>query len=202
VNITCLDLEGVLVPEIWIDFAELTGIEALRATTRDIADYDELMQMRLAELDRHNLGLRDIETVIDRMAPFDGALRFLDELRARYQVIILSDTFYEFARPLMRQLNWPTLFCHTLETDEQGRISGYQLRMPDHKRAAVEAFRQLNFTVAAAGDSYNDTGMLGAAHHGFLFNAPDNVIEDFPDFPVMTNYAALSEAISDRLNHP
>lgn len=201
-NITCLDLEGVLVPEIWIDFAELTGIEALRATTRDIADYDELMQMRLAELDRHNLGLRDIETVIDRMAPFDGALRFLDELRARYQVIILSDTFYEFARPLMRQLNWPTLFCHTLETDEQGRISGYQLRMPDHKRAAVEAFRQLNFTVAAAGDSYNDTGMLGAAHHGFLFNAPDNVIEDFPDFPVMTNYAALSEAISDRLNHP
>jgi len=202
VNIICLDLEGVLVPEIWIDFAELTGIEALRATTRDIADYDELMQMRLAELDRHNLGLRDIETVIDRMAPFDGALRFLDELRARYQVIILSDTFYEFARPLMRQLNWPTLFCHTLETDEQGRISGYQLRMPDHKRAAVEAFRQLNFTVAAAGDSYNDTGMLGAAHHGFLFNAPDNVIEDFPDFPVMTNYAALSEAISDRLNHP
>ncbi len=201
-NIICLDLEGVLVPEIWIDFAELTGIEALRATTRDIADYDELMQMRLAELDRHNLGLRDIETVIDRMAPFDGALRFLDELRARYQVIILSDTFYEFARPLMRQLNWPTLFCHTLETDEQGRISGYQLRMPDHKRAAVEAFRQLNFTVAAAGDSYNDTGMLGAAHHGFLFNAPDNVIEDFPDFPVMTNYAALSEAISDRLNHP
>ena len=201
-NIICLDLEGVLVPEIWIDFADLTGIEALRATTRDIADYDELMQMRLAELDRHNLGLRDIETVIDRMAPFDGALRFLDELRARYQVIILSDTFYEFARPLMRQLNWPTLFCHTLETDEQGRISGYQLRMPDHKRAAVEAFRQLNFTVAAAGDSYNDTGMLGAAHHGFLFNAPDNVIEDFPDFPVMTNYAALSEAISDRLNHP
>ncbi|QGM21933.1 bifunctional phosphoserine phosphatase/homoserine phosphotransferase ThrH [Spiribacter sp. 2438] len=199
-NIICLDLEGVLVPEIWIDFADLTGIDALRATTRDIADYDELMQMRLAELDRHNLGLRDIEAVIDRMAPLDGALTFLDGLRARYQVIILSDTFYEFARPLMRQLNWPTLFCHTLETDEHGRISGYQLRMPDHKRAAVEAFRQLNFNVAAAGDSYNDTGMLGAAHHGFLFNAPDNVIRDFPDFPVMGDYAALSEAISDRLD--
>lgn len=199
-NIICLDLEGVLVPEIWIDFADLTGIDALRATTRDIADYDELMQMRLAELDRHNLGLRDIEAVIDRMAPLDGALTFLDELRARYQVIILSDTFYEFARPLMRQLNWPTLFCHTLETDEQGRISGYQLRMPDHKRAAVEAFRQLNFNVAAAGDSYNDTGMLGAAHHGFLFNAPDNVIRDFPDFPVMGDYAALAEAIGDRLD--
>lgn len=201
-NIVCLDLEGVLVPEIWIDFAELTGIDALRATTRDIADYDELMQMRLAELARHDLGLGDIEAVIDRMAPLDGALTFLDGLRARYQVIILSDTFYEFARPLMRQLNWPTLFCHTLETDEQGRISGYQLRMPDHKRAAVEAFRQLNFKVAAAGDSYNDTGMLGAAHHGFLFNAPDNVIRDFPDFPVMGDYAALSEAIGDRLAPP
>ena len=128
-NIVCLDLEGVLVPEIWIDFADLTGIDALRATTRDIADYDELMRMRLAELERHGLGLPDIEAVISRMAPLAGALEFLEALRARYQVVILSDTFYEFARPLMRQLKWPTLFCHTLETAADGRISGYRLRL-------------------------------------------------------------------------
>ncbi len=198
-NIVCLDLEGVLVPEIWIDFADLTGIDALRATTRDIADYDELMRMRLAELERHGLGLPDIEAVISRMAPLAGALEFLEALRARYQVVILSDTFYEFARPLMRQLKWPTLFCHTLETAADGRISGYRLRLPDHKRAAVNAFRDLAFTVVAAGDSYNDTGMLGAAHQGVLFNAPDNVIADFPQFPVVTGYAGLAEAIDSGL---
>ena len=198
-NIVCLDLEGVLVPEIWIDFADLTGIDALRATTRDLADYDELMRMRLAELERHGLGLPDIEAVISRMAPLAGALEFLEALRARYQVVILSDTFYEFARPLMRQLKWPTLFCHTLETAADGRISGYRLRLPDHKRAAVNAFRDLAFTVVAAGDSYNDTGMLGAAHQGVLFNAPDNVIADFPQFPVVTGYAGLAEAIDSGL---
>ena len=196
-NIVCLDLEGVLVPEIWIDFAELTGIEALRATTRDIADYDELMQMRLDTLARHDLGLPDIQAVIDRMAPLPGAKAFLDRLREQYQVIILSDTFYEFARPLMRQLDWPTLFCHRLETEGDGRISGYRLRMPDHKRAAVSALRDLNFSVVAAGDSYNDTAMLGAAHEGILFRAPDNVIREFPGFPVTTDYDQLAGAITE-----
>ncbi|MEX0385788.1 bifunctional phosphoserine phosphatase/homoserine phosphotransferase ThrH [Spiribacter onubensis] len=196
-NIVCLDLEGVLVPEIWIDFADLTGIDALRATTRDIADYDELMRMRLDTLARHGLGLPDIQAVIDRMAPLPGARAFLDRLREHYQVIILSDTFYEFARPLMRQLDWPTLFCHTLETAGDGRISGYRLRMADHKRAAVRALRELNFNVVAAGDSYNDTAMLGAAHQGILFRAPENVIREFPDFPVTSEYEQLSDTIAE-----
>ena len=196
-NIVCLDLEGVLVPEIWIDFADLTGIDALRATTRDIADYDELMRMRLDTLERHGLGLPDIQSVIDRMAPLPGAKGFLDRLREHYQVIILSDTFYEFARPLMRQLDWPTLFCHTLETADDGKISGYRLRMADHKRAAVLALRELNFSVVAAGDSYNDTAMLGAAHQGILFRAPENVIREFPRFPVTNEYEQLSGAIAE-----
>jgi phosphoserine/homoserine phosphotransferase len=195
VNIVCLDLEGVLVPEIWIDFAALTGIDALRATTRDIADYDELMRMRLGTLDAHGLGLPDILAVIDRMAPLPGAQAFLDELRTRYQVIILSDTFYEFARPLMRQLNWPTLFCHELETAADGTITGYRLRMADHKRAAVEALRGLNFNVVAAGDSFNDTSMLAAAGQGIFFGAPANVTAAFPQFPVTDHYAALTAAI-------
>ncbi len=194
-NIVCLDLEGVLVPEIWIDFAEITGIKALQATTRDIADYDELMTMRLGELERHGLGLADIEAVISRMQPLDGARAFLDALRERYQVVILSDTFYEFAQPLMRQLQWPTLFCHTLKTTASGQITGYQLRMADHKRAAVQAFKALNFATVAAGDSYNDTAMLGAADQGVLFNAPDNVIAEFPQFPLAGDYTALREAI-------
>ena len=196
-NIVCLDLEGVLVPEIWIDFADLTGIEALRATTRDIADYDELMRMRVDTLARHGLGLPDIQAVIDRMAPLPGAKAFLDRLREHYQVIILSDTFYEFARPLMRQLDWPTLFCHRLETAADGKISGYRLRMADHKRAAVTALRELNFSVVAAGDSYNDTAMLGAAHQGILFRAPENVIREFPRFPVTNEYEQLSDAIAE-----
>ena len=196
-NIVCLDLEGVLIPEIWIEFAELTGIEALRATTRDIADYDELMGMRLATLARHRLGMADIQAVIERMAPLPGARAFLDTLRECYQVIILSDTFYEFARPLMRQLGWPTLFCHSLETDAGGGIRDYRLRLPDHKRAAVEALRALNFRVVAAGDSYNDTAMLAAAQHGVLFRAPDNVIAEFPDFPLAQDYDALATAIAE-----
>ncbi len=198
-NIVCLDLEGVLVPEIWIDFANLTGIEALRATTRDIADYDELMRMRLAELERHGLGMADIQRVIADMAPLAGAAEFLADLRRRYQVVILSDTFYEFAHPLMAQLQWPTLFCHTLEVEADGRISGYRLRMPDHKRAAVDAFRALRFRVVAAGDSYNDTAMLGAADHGVLFSAPQNVIDEFPQFAVTHDYAALDRAITRAL---
>lgn len=195
-NIVCLDLEGVLVPEIWIEFAELTGIEALRATTRDIADYDELMTMRLATLAQHGLGMPDIQQVIAKMQPLPGAAAFLSALRARYQVVILSDTFYEFANPLMRQLDWPTLFCHSLQHTQQGDITGYRLRMPAHKQAGVEAFKGLNFQVVAAGDSYNDTGMLAAADRGILFNAPDNVINDFPAFAVSHDYATLSDQIA------
>jgi len=196
VNIVCLDLEGVLVPEIWIEFAELTGIEALRATTRDIADYDELMTMRLATLAQHGLGMRDINQVIAKMQPLPGAAAFLAALRAQYQVVILSDTFYEFANPLMRQLDWPTLFCHSLQCTQTGEITGYQLRMPAHKKAGVEAFKGLNFNVVAAGDSYNDTGMLAAADRGILFNAPDNVIKDFPAFAVSHDYDTLSDQIA------
>ena len=195
-NIVCLDLEGVLVPEIWIEFAELTGIEALRATTRDIADYDELMTMRLATLAQHGLGMRDINQVIAKMQPLPGAAAFLAALRAQYQVVILSDTFYEFANPLMRQLDWPTLFCHSLQYNQDGEITGYQLRMPAHKKAGVEAFKGLNFNVVAAGDSYNDTGMLAAADRGILFNAPDNVIKDFPAFAVSHDYDTLSDQIA------
>lgn len=195
-NIVCLDLEGVLVPEIWIEFAELTGIEALRATTRDIADYDELMTMRLATLAQHGLGMRDINQVIAKMQPLPGAAAFLAALRAQYQVVILSDTFYEFANPLMRQLDWPTLFCHSLQCTQTGEITGYQLRMPAHKKAGVEAFKGLNFNVVAAGDSYNDTGMLAAADRGILFNAPDNVIKDFPAFAVSHDYDTLSDQIA------
>ena len=156
-DIVCLDLEGVLIPEIWIAFAEETGIEALRATTRDIADYDELMTMRLETLRTHQLGINEIQTVISGLSPLPGAAEFLDDLRIAYQVVILSDTFYDFARPLMAQLAWPTLMCHRLEINAEGIITGYQLRQEDPKRRAVEAFRSLNFTIFAAGDSYNDT---------------------------------------------
>ncbi len=192
--IACLDLEGVLVPEIWINVAERTGIAALRRTTRDEPDYDVLMRGRLAILDEHKLGLRDIQDVIDGMEPLDGALAFLDWLRSRAQVIILSDTFAQFAAPLMRKLGWPTLFCHALEVDAGGRVTGYRLRQDDSKRKAVEALRSLAFRVVAAGDSYNDTTMLGAAHGGILFRPPANVIADFPQFPVTTTYAELQDA--------
>ncbi len=195
VKIVCLDLEGVLVPEIWIGLAERTGIEALRATTRDIPDYDELMQQRLQILDRHGIGMADLEAVIAGVEPFPGAREFLGGLRERYQVVILSDTFYEFARPLMAQLDWPTLFCHRLETDASGRISGYRLRMADHKRAAVASFQGLNFPVTAAGDSYNDTGMLAQAETGILFSPPANVVDAFPQFPVTRDYDSLTRAI-------
>lgn len=195
VQIVCLDLEGVLIPEIWVKFAELTGIDALRATTRDVPDYDELMQQRLRILDEHKLGINDIQQVISRMEPLEGAAAFVEWIRCRYQLVILSDTFYEFARPLMKQLAWPTLFCHRLEVSDEGRISNYQLRMRDHKRAAVEAFRGLNFRTVAAGDSYNDTSMLAAAHSGILYRPPQNVIDEFPQFPVTEDYAELQSAI-------
>jgi len=192
--IACLDLEGVLVPEIWISVAERTGIAALRRTTRDEPDYDRLMRGRIAILDEHRLKLSDLQAVIDTMAPLEGALDFLDWLRSRTQVIILSDTFSEFAAPLMRKLGWPTLFCNALEVDAAGRVAGYRLRIPDGKRRAVEALRGLNFRVVAAGDSYNDTTMLAAADAGILFRPPANVVADFPQFPVTTTYAELQAA--------
>ena len=168
-QIVCLDLEGVLVPEIWIAFSERTGIPELRRTTRDEPDYDKLMRFRLDLLRRHRLGLPDIQKVIRELGPMPGAKAFLDELRTRYQVLILSDTFYEFAMPLMAQLGMPTLFCHRLETDANGFVESYRLRMPDQKKASVRALRELAFKVIAAGDSYNDTAMLAEAHAGILF---------------------------------
>lgn len=199
-EIACLDLEGVLVPEIWINFAERTGIDELRLTTRDIPDYDVLMRKRLAILAEHGLKLADIHEVIDGMAPLPGAAEFLDWLRERFQVVILSDTFYEFAAPLMRQLGWPTLLCHKLVIDEAGRVSDYRLRMADQKRRAVEAFQELNFRVIATGDSYNDTSMLGAAEAGILFRPPQNVIDEFPQFPVTTSYDELRRAFLEASN--
>ena len=195
-EVACLDLEGVLVPEIWINVAERTGIDELRLTTRDIADYDELMTYRLGILDKHNLTIHDIQAVIATLTPLDGAGAFLDWLRERFQVLILSDTFYQFASPLMRQLGWPTVFCHNLEIDGGGRITAYKLRMPDQKRASVNALRQVNLRTIAAGDSYNDTTMLGAADAGILFCPPDNVVAEFPQFPVTRNYDELRAAFS------
>jgi phosphoserine/homoserine phosphotransferase len=192
--IACLDLEGVLVPEIWIAVAERTGIAALRRTTRDEPDYDRLMRARLAILDEHRLGLADLQAVIATLEPLDGALAFLEWLRSRTQVILLSDTFEQFATPLLRRLGWPTLFCNRLEVTPDGRITGYRLRIPDGKRRAVEALRALAFRVVAAGDSYNDTTMLAAADAGILFRPPANVIADFPEFPVATTYAELRDA--------
>lgn len=194
-KITCLDLEGVLVPEIWIGVAERSGIDALRLTTRDIADYDELMQHRLKILAEHGLGLNDIQAVIAELKPLAGAAAFLDALRARSQVIILSDTFYEFAQPLMRQLGWPTLFCHRLEVDDAGRITGYRLRQSDPKRQAVKALQALNFHVVAAGDSFNDLTMLTQADAGILFNPPSSLSQAYPQFTVTEDYAELADAI-------
>lgn len=192
-EIACLDLEGVLVPEIWISFAEKTGIEELKATTRDIPDYDVLMKQRLSLLSQHKLGLKEIQEVIDTLSPMDGALEFVDWLRERFQVVILSDTFYEFAQPLMRQLRWPTLFCHRLVVGDDGSIVDYKLRQADPKRASVKAFHSLNYRCIAAGDSYNDTTMLSEAEAGILFKAPQNVIEEFPQFPAVDTYQQLKE---------
>ncbi len=192
-EIACLDLEGVLVPEIWIGFAEKTGIDALRATTRDIPDYNVLMKQRLALLDQHELGLPDIQEVIASMAPLPGAKEFIDWLKERFQLIILSDTFYEFSQPLMGQLDFPTLFCHRLIADEAGRIVDYKLRQKDPKRQSVKALHDLNFRVIASGDSYNDTSMLEEADVGILFRAPANVIEEFPQYPVVESFDQLRQ---------
>lgn len=194
-RIFCLDLEGVLIPEIWIGLAERTGIEALRATTRDIPDYDALMRQRLRLLEDHRLGLNDVEAVVATMTPLPGARDFLRWLRERGPVIILSDTYREFAGPLMPQLDLPTLLCHSLVVGEGGRISDYRLRHPDHKRASVEAFRTLNFHVTAAGDSYNDIAMLEAADAGILFRAPVAVRDEFPDFAATDDYETLKDLI-------
>tara|TARA_R110002072_G_scaffold7773_2_gene41471 strand:+ start:4975 stop:5580 length:606 start_codon:yes stop_codon:yes gene_type:complete len=192
-DVVCLDLEGVLVPEIWIAFAEKTGIESLKATTRDIPDYNVLMRQRLDILAAHNLKLADIQEVISGLQPMPGARAFLDSLRESYQVIILSDTFYEFAKPLMAQLNLPTLFCHKLIIDKSGAVIDYKLRQEDPKRASVKALHSLQFKVYAAGDSYNDTSMLGEADAGFLFRAPANVIEEFPQYPVTNDFSELRQ---------
>ena len=196
-KIICLDMEGVIAPEIWIELAERTGIDDLRRTTRDEPDYDVLMRYRLDILDRHKLGMSALQPIIDGIEPLPGAVEFLDTLRATYQVVILSDTFYEFVGPLMVKLGRPTLFCHRIKIDGAGRLADYELRLDNHKQAAVDAFRALNFTVYAAGDSYNDTRMLGAADAGFLFRPPQNVIDEFPQFPVHTDYDALIGAFAD-----
>lgn len=192
-ELACLDLEGVLIPEIWIAFAELTGIEELKATTRDIPDYDVLMKQRLRILKENNLGLPDIQKVIAELKPLDGAVEFVDWLRERFQVIILSDTFYEFSAPLMKQLGYPTLFCHKLEVAENGMVTDYKLRQVDPKRQSIKAFHSLNYRCIAAGDSYNDTTMLSEAEVGILFHAPDNVIAEFPQFPAVHTYEDLKK---------
>ena len=195
--IVCLDLEGVLIPEVWIAFAEKTGIDALRRTTRDEPDYDKLMKGRLEILDQNGFKLSDIQDVIASMAPLPGARDFLDELRDRTQVVILSDTFYQFAAPFMRQLGHPTLFCHELIIDDEDRVTGYQLRIPDGKRQAVAALKDIGFTVHAAGDSYNDTTMLSEADRGVLFRCPDNVAAEFPQFQRTNEYDELLPALFD-----
>ena len=193
-QVVCLDLEGVLVPEIWIEFSQRTGIAEFSRTTRDEPDYDKLMRFRIDLLAQHGLKLADIQGVIAGMSPLPGAQEFLAGLRERFQVIILSDTFYEFADPLMAQLGRPTLLCHRLVTDARGRIQDYRIRLPDQKRKAVRAFRDLAFEVIAAGDSYNDTAMLAEADAGILFRPPQNVIAEFPQFPVTRTYAQLRAA--------
>lgn len=190
-ELACLDLEGVLIPEIWINFAEKTGIEALKATTRDIPDYDELMTMRLAELDKAGLGLNEIQEVINTLSPLEGAADFLNWLRERFQVVILSDTFYEFAGPLMAQLGYPTLLCHKLTVDSNGKVTDYNLRQANPKRQSICAFKSLYYRTIATGDSYNDTTMLAEADAGILFSAPQNVIEEFPQYPAVHTYEDL-----------
>ena len=193
--VVCLDLEGVLVPEIWINVAVKTGIDDLKITTREMPDYDKLMKQRLDILDRQALKIGDIQDVIAKMGPLEGATDFLAWLRERYQVIILSDTFYQFAQPLMRQLGFPTLFCNQLEIDRSGRIMNYHMRMQNPKKHAVAALKSLNFFTMAAGDSYNDTAMLNEADAGFFFRPPDHLPKEFPRFPVTQNYGELQERL-------
>jgi len=197
VEIACLDLEGVLVPEVWIAVAKRTGIDDLLVTTREIPDYDELMSRRLEILGQNGVTIGLLNEVVAGLGPLEGAREFLDWLRERMQVIVLSDTFYEFAAPLMRQLGHPTIFCHSFTIGEGGEVEAYNLRMPDQKREAVRRFRELNFRTIAAGDSYNDTTMLGEADRGILFRAPDNVVAEFPQYPVATEYDQLRRLFED-----
>ena len=199
-NIICLDLEGVLIPEIWINFAEKVGVEELKATTRDIPDYDELMQFRLELCKKHGFRIQDIQAVIDTLTPLEGAKEFAAQLRADYQLIILSDTFQEFAVPMRRQLDWPTIFCHEFVICESGSIDNYKLRKADHKRETVKRLQELNFKIVAAGDSYNDTTMLGQAEQGILFCPPQNVIDEFPQYPVATSYDELRSEIDSAIS--
>ena len=192
-EIACLDLEGVLIPEVWVNFAEKTGIEELKRTTRDEPDYDVLMQYRLDILNQHNYGLADIQAVIATLEPMEGAREFLDWLRERFQVVILSDTFYEFGMPFMKQLGYPALLCHKLEVNDDGRVVGYKLRQANPKRQAVLGFHSMYYRTIATGDSYNDTTMLAEANAGILFKAPKNVIEEFPQFPAVDTYEALKK---------
>jgi phosphoserine/homoserine phosphotransferase len=199
-NIVCSDLEGVFVPEIWINVAEKTGIEELRLTTRDISDYDVLMKRRLAILDENNLKIDDIKAIIATMNPLDGAVEFLNWIRSRTQIIVVSDTFDQFARPLMEKLSWPTLFCHTLSIASDGFITDYVLRQKDAKREAVISLKSLNYNTIAMGDSYNDITMLKEADNGILFNPPDNVKNEFPEFPVTFSYEELKSIIEKILS--
>ncbi len=192
-----MDLEGVLVPEIWIAFAEKTGIPELRVTTRDVADYDELMRHRLDILRKHDLRLKDIQEVIAGMSPLPGAVEYMKWLSERYPNIILSDTFYQFAAPLMKQLGNPTLFCNSLVVDQDGRVTGYKLRQPDGKRHAALAFKQLNFRLVAMGDSFNDTAMLAEAGLGILFRPSDKVRQQFPQFPVVNEYSQVMQLVEN-----
>jgi len=198
-NVITLDLEGVLVPEIWIEFAEITKIPELRLTTRDVPDYEALMKRRLGLLQDHGLKLNDIQAVIRKMEPMPGAKAFLDGLRARTQVVILSDTFTQFAGPLMEKLGLPTIFCNTLLVDDQGNVTGYKLRQKDGKKIAVQGFHSMGLTVFAAGDSYNDTGMLQEAEAGFFFCPPDSIVGQFPHIPVTRTYAELGAAFAEQL---
>ena len=191
----CLDLEGVLIPEIWINVAERTGISALNRTTRDEPDYDRLMSYRLGILDQNDIKMDDITSTIGSMEPMEGATEFLASLESRWPTLILSDTFSQFAKPMMNKLGNPTLLCHTLLIDETGRIEDWKIRCDDHKRKTVESLIEMNYRVIAAGDSYNDTSMLSAASAGILFRPPENVIEEFPQFPVARDYSELIDAI-------
>ena len=193
--IACLDLEGVLLPEIWIKFAEKTGVEELKLTTRDIPNYDELMNKRLNILRENNFKLSDIKDVISSLDPLEGAIEFHQWLRSNFEVIILSDTFYQFVEPLMKKLDYPTLFCHQLVIDSNDSISGYKLRQANGKQEAVKALQKLNFKIVAAGDSYNDIGMLKQADMGILYDPPENVVNDYPQFPVSKNYTEFKKML-------
>jgi len=198
-HIVCLDLEGVLVPEIWIAVAEKTGIEKLRLTTREVPDYHKLMQGRIDILKANNLSLKDIQDVIATVAPLEGAKAFLEELRSKTQVVILSDTFEEFASPLMKQLGWPTIFCNSLKVDENDMITGIVMRQEDGKRKAIEALRGLGFKTFASGDSYNDLAMIKIADSGCLFRAPENILKEFPELPLVTEYSSFLKVINNFL---